>query len=197
MKITIDEKKCLKYKLTFKEFLVALTIKNLKDPKSVIDTLVNRDILDIKDDKYVVTDKWSETLDKILTESGGNLNDERLRNLADKIREIFPKGYKQDDKGNKYYHKSEKLAVKQALERFIKHYGDYPDEEILDAAKRYVDGFNGNYVPPFQMANYFICKDNRTKGGDLQSQLATLLENKESDKDITNTSNDWLMNMRN
>ena len=193
MKITIDEKKCLKYKLTFKEFLAALTIKNLKDPKSVIDTLVNRDVLDIKDDKYVVTDKWSETLDKILTESGGTeKTDEEFIEMAKKMRELYPEGKMP---GTTYFYRCNNKEVANKLKRFFIQYGDkYTEQDILDATQRFVAAFKGNYKY-LPLLKYFISKQKSVEDEDgvshniEYSPLADYLENPDSNESGYN--DDW------
>ena len=200
MKISIDEKKCLKHKLTIEELLVALMYRQVGNLEAVSENLVNREVLTKQDGRYLVTQRWSDEIDDILCESTGNLNDNRLEALAKKIQELFPSGFKQDERtGTKYYHKSNKLAITQALKRFITNYGDYSDDVILDATKRYVASFRGNYAPPFQMANYFVYKDLRSKGGDITSQLATFIENKESDEEgvVEVNTDDWTANVKN
>ena len=193
MKITIDEKKCLKYKLTFKEFLAALTIKNLKDPKSVIDTLVNRNILDIKDDKYVVTDKWSEILDKILTESGGTeKTDAEFIEMAKKMRELYPEGKML---GTTYFYRCNNKEVANKLKRFFIQYGDkYTEQDILDATQRFVAAFKGNYKY-LPLLKYFISKQKSVEDEEgvshniEYSPLADYLENPDSNENGYN--DDW------
>lgn len=196
MKITIDEKMCAKHKMTLSECLLALAFRSAKDDD--IHNMLNREILVRQSGQYLVTQHWSDVLDEILCDSNGNLDDERITSLAKKIQDAFPSGYKTDEKtGAKYYHRSNKVAISQSLKRFITHYGDYPDEDIIDATKRYVASFRGNYGYPFQMANYFVCKDNRKKGGDITSTLATYLDNKEGEGEEANTSDDWKRYARN
>lgn len=195
MKITIDEKVCLKHNMTLRELLFALAIRT-GDHKQDINNMVNREVLVWDEGRLKVTQRWSDVIDEILCDSGGNLDDDRLLKLAEEIQKCYPSGFKMDERtGTKYYHKSNKVAIKQALKRFITYYGDYPDEEIIDATKRYVASFRGNYRPPFQMANYFVCKDLRTKGGDITSPLATFLENKDSEGE--NTEESWKRYARN
>lgn len=196
MKITIDEKVCTKHKMTIQEVLIALIMRMGKVPDT-IENMLNREIL-VNTGEYQVTQHWSDVLDEILCDSGGNIDDDRLLKLAEEIQKCYPQGFKRDERtGTKYYHKSNKVAIKQALKRFITNWGDASDEDIIDATKRYVASFRGNYNPPFQMANYFVCKDNRNKGGELQSSLATFLENKESEEEEVNNDDSWLMNSRN
>ena len=195
MKIVIDEKVCLKHKLTLSEFLLALAFRKA-DSKDIHNMLM-REILVRSNGKYLVTQHWSDVLDEVLCDSTSNVSEERLENLAKQIQDAFPAGFKQDERtGTKYYHKSNKRAIMQSLKRFIAYYGDYPDEEIIDATKRYVASARGNYSPPFQMANYFIYKDLSRKGGDITSSLSTFLENKENEEANVNDDS-WLLNSRN
>ena len=193
MKLIIDDKVCKKHKMSLAEALVSYIIRMGVDGNDIKEML-DKEILVEGDGPtlwYQVTQRWSDVLDEILCDSEVTPNDKRLEILAEKIREKFPPGFKVDDRsGTKYYHKSNKKAITQALKRFIVYYGDYSDEEILDATQRYIDSFRGNYVPPFQMANYFVVKDLRNKGGDITSSLATFLENKEEGEGESNNS-DW------
>lgn len=196
MKIIIDDKVCLKHKMTLNEVLIALSVRTERLEDN-LENMVKREIL-VKNGHYQVTQHWSDVLDEIKCDSEGNLDDNRLTKLAEEIQNIFPSGYKRDERtGTRYYHKSNRVAIKQALKRFIANFGDYPDEEILDAAKQYVASFRGNYTFPFQMANYAVCKDLRSKGGDITSPIATILENKGSEKDVNVSNDDWLINSRN
>lgn len=196
MKITIDEKTCLKHKMTVQEVLFALAFRISKG--DTLSNMLAREILVDVGGEMQVTQHWSDVLDEILCDSGGNIDDDRLLKLAEEIQKCYPQGFKRDERtGTKYYHKSNKVAIKQALKRFITNWGDASDEDIIDATKRYVASFRGNYNPPFQMANYFVCKDNRNKGGELQSSLATFLENKESEEEEVNTQEDWKRYARN
>lgn len=200
MKITIDEKACKKHKMSLAEVLIALAVRNT-DAFIEIPNMLSREILvkDTREDWYMITQHWSDVLDEILAESSTVTDDNRLLELAKKIQGIFPSGYKTDERsGAKYYHKSNSKAIQNALKRFIAYYEDYSDEDILDAAKRYVNSFRGNYSR-IEMANYFVFKDNRTKGGEITSSLATFLENKDSrEKEVGGTnSSDWMMSVKN
>lgn len=198
MKITIDDKVCTKHKMTVPEVLFALAFRQAG--KQVISNMVAREILSDVGGEYHVTQGWSDVLEEILAESSGSvkIDETRLLNLALKIQEVFPSGYKVDERTNaKYYHKSNSRSIQSALKRFITYYRDYTDEEILDAAKEYVASFRGNYSR-IEMANYFVYKDNRNKGGEITSTLATFLENKDSgDGGVVVNTEDWLSNSRN
>lgn len=206
-KIIIDEKACSRKKkgesMTLVEVLFALAVKYGLN-KDIIQNMLNREILvkDPVDEEYLITQRWSGVVEEILCDSNQALNDDRLINLAKKIQDIFPPGFKTDEKTNqRYVHKSNSKAIMQALKRFITYYDDYSDEDILEATRQYVASFRGNYSR-IEMANYFVFKDNTRKGGDITSSLATFLENP-CDVEISegpvieqNTST-WLSDSRN
>ena len=93
MKITIDDKICLKHKMTFEEFLMALMFRQVKDPREITNNLLNREIIVTQGGKHLVTQHWSEVIDEILADSqGGERTDEELLELAKKMREAYPQG---------------------------------------------------------------------------------------------------------
>ena len=107
-------------------------------------------------------------------------------------------------KDTPYYYRCNKSEVSKALNRFFTQFGNYPEDEIIDATKRYVASFQGNYTG-MRLAKYFIMKnpikqDENGKGYVEQvSDLLTFLENKESEKEVgvVINSDDWMMNVRN
>ena len=209
MKITIDEKVCLKHKMTLEEVLYALVYRQIKDLGAVFDNMVDREILVLKDNEPFVTQHWSDVLDEILCDSsqGCSKTDEELINLALRVMECFPKGLKMKDRFGRetpYFYRCNKSEVSKALKRFFTQFGSsYSDDEIVDAAKRYVASFNGNYTG-MRLVKYFIMKNPIKQGEDGKgyveqvSDLLTFLENKESDGGVEVTNSDeWLMNSRN
>lgn len=197
MKITIDEKACKKHKMTISGVLYALAIRAGLTGNDVQEMLSKEILVEGQDSWYMVTQHWSDTLDEILAESSTVTDDNRLLNLAKKIQSIFPSGYKTDERtGAKYYHKSNSRVIQNALKRFLSYYEDYSDEDILDATQRYVDSYEGNYSR-IEMANYFVFKDNRNKGGEITSSLATFLENKENEDIKTTFDSSWQVTVRN
>ena len=84
---------------------------------------------------------------------------------------------------------------------FLKYGNNHTDEEIINATKRYVDSFNGNYQY-MQLLKYFIWK-NKVTGEEVvrgrivgeverQSQLAAWLE----DKEEKSVNHDWDVALR-
>ena len=206
MKLLIDEEVCLKHKMTLQEFLFALAIRT-GDHKKDISNMVSREILVWDKGHPMVTQHWSDVLDEIIADSSGKIekSDEELIQLAQKMRELYPQGKMKDRFGRAtpYYYRCNNAEVVKKLKKFFTVFGDVPDDDILDATKRYVASFRGNYTG-MRLIKYFILKDDVRPSEDGTghveqiSDLATFLENKESEGEegVTN-SDDWLTNTRN
>lgn len=125
--------------------------------------------------------------------------DEQLKKLANSLRELFPTGKKE---GYAYTWRDSESCIVDRLKKFFLKYGDnHTDEEIIDATKRYVASFNGNYMY-MQLLKYFIWK-NKVTGEEVvrgrivgeverQSQLAAWLE----DTEEKSNSHDWGVELR-
>lgn len=198
MKIVLDEKQCLKDKLTLQEALIATAV-SMGDFKSTIDNMVNRRIITLNTSE--VLPEWKGTIKK-LTGS----EDERFEALAVKVQECFPKQKMMLANGREspFYFRCNKTEIKNKLKKFITVYGEVSDEDIIDATKRYVSTYASKGYRGMRLAKYFIIKDDRKLMEDDEihveqlSDLATFLENKTEEKaeDIVD-GDDWLMNSRN
>ena len=203
MKITIDEKVCTNHKMTLSEFLLALAFRSMKD--NDIHNMLEREILVRQSGQYQVTQHWSDVLDEIISDSSGKVekSDEELLELAKQMRELYPQGKMKDRYGRMtpYYYRCNNSEVVKKLKKFFTIFGDISNEEILDATKRYVASFQGNYTG-MRLIKYFILKDDVKPGEDGNhveqiSDLATFLENKESEEEKVNNDDSWLLNSRN
>ena len=190
MKITIDEKVCLKHKMTVQEVLLALAFR-MANSDIVIDNMLNREILVDKGD-YLVTQHWSDVLDEIIADSSGSIekSDGEIVELAKQMRELYPQGKMKDRYGRMtpYYYRCNNSEVVKKLKKFFTIFGNVSNEDILDATKRYVASFQGNYTG-MRLIKYFILKDDVRPSEDGTghveqiSDLATFLENKESEEE--------------
>lgn len=209
MKTVLNEKICLKHRLTLQEFLVALAVKGGKI-NEVIDNLVSREVIVERNGEYYITQHWNDVVDEILCDSANNgmdLSDERLLALAKRVQECFPvmkmrNAYGQD---TPFYYRCNKTEIKNKLRKFLTVYGDVPDDDIVDATKRYVATYASKGYVGMRLAKYFIIKEDKKLHADEEmhveeiSDLATFLENKtdeEKTADIVN-GDDWLVNSRN
>ena len=189
MKLTINEKACLKHKLTMDEILVALMYRQVKNFDKTYENLLNREVLVCKEGKTFVTQRWSDEIDEILCDSTGNVtySDEDLTALALKMQAVYPKGKMFD---NVHCYQSNKKEIANKLKKFFVEYGEYSEEEILDATKRYVASFMGNYRFMKALNNFVwkMDKEDDEEGNThnvRHSSLADYLENKESEEDGT------------
>lgn len=202
MKITIDEKKCLKHKLTLTECLLALAVRTCQNADEILANMLNREILVKKDGKYLITQHWSDVVDEIISDSSGSIDksDEEFLELAKQMRDLYPRGKMKNRFGQltPYYYRCNNSEVIKKLKKFFLLFGNYSDEDILDATKRYVASFRGNYTN-MRLIKYFILKDDVKPGEDGNhveqiSDLATFLENKESEEEV-GTNEDWTTKM--
>ena len=198
MKIKLDEKTCLKNKLTLQEALIATAV-SMGNYKSVFDNMINRHVLGIMGQS--VDSKWKDTIKNLI-----NSEDERFEALATKVQECFPKQKMLYANGtaSPFYFRCNKTEIKNKLKKFLTIYGEVADEDIIDATKRYVASYAPKGYRGMRLAKYFIMKDDRKLMADDEvhveeiSDLATFLENKTEDtpSDIVD-GDDWLMNSRN
>ena len=198
MKITLDEKTCLKNKLTLQEALIAAAV-SMGNYKSTFDNMINRHVLGIMGQS--VDSKWKDTIKNLM-----DAEDERFETLAIKVQECFPKQKMMYANGtaSPFYFRCNKTEIKNKLKKFLTIYGEVADEDIIDATKRYVASYAPKGYRGMRLAKYFIMKDDRKLMADDEvhveeiSDLATFLENKTEDtpSDIVD-GDDWLMNSRN
>ena len=137
MKITINEKKCLKHKVTLTECLLALAVRSCQNVGEILANMLRREILVKKDGKYLITQHWSDVLDEIICDSSGNnaRSEEELLELAIKVKNCFPQCKMRDRFGREtpYYYRCNKSEVAKSLKRFFTQFGnEYSDEDIID-----------------------------------------------------------------
>lgn len=123
-------------------------------------------------------------LDSEFKEEGTALD--RYDRLADKLRELYPKGRKE---GTAYMWRDSRAVIAKKLKTLVKKYDfEFTDEQAINATKKYIDSFNGNYSY-MQLLKYFILKRNNETGEEV-SQLMSYIEN----EDCTDAANDDWMN---
>lgn len=181
MNIAISEEICRKNELKPEELLAILLVKTGTDIPKLFNSLIEKQIL-VKDifGGYMVTQRWDDVTSTILLDSDKNKQSpERIENLAVQLAEIFPKEKKA---GTCHYFRGNKKDTILRLKKFFKLYGSYTDEQILEAARKYVASFNGNYSY-MRVLKYFIWKDEVKIDGegnryvDEVSDLANWIEN--------------------
>ena len=209
MKTVLNEKICLKHRLTLQELLVALAVREGR-VKEVVDNLVSREVIVERNGEYYITQHWNDVVDEILCDSANNgmdLSDERLLALAKRVQECFPVMKMRNAYGQEtpFYYRCNKTEIKNKLKKFLTVYGDVPDDDIVDATKRYVATYASKGYVGMRLAKYFIIKEDRKLHADEEihveeiSDLATFLENKTDEEETADIVNgdDWFVNSRN
>ena len=108
--------------------------------------------------------------------------------LASYLREIYPEGKKP---GTVYMWRDSVPIISKRLKAFVKKFGDYSNVDIINATKRYVQSFNGDYKY-MQLLKYFILKRENNLGEvEENSQLLSYLNNKDTD-----LNNNWEIELR-
>lgn len=161
--------------LTLQELLY-LMLLDLDTTAEIEDTLNAKGWL--KNGHY--TEESRQRLAEVLNETKKEPStDSRIDDLVEKLMVIFPKGKKE---GTPYYWKGNRKEIKDKLKKFFVYFGDtYDDSQILNAARKYVESFNGNYRY-MRLLKYFIWKNDRkaTEEGvsvEQVSELASYIEN--------------------
>lgn len=144
-------------------------------------------------DPVKITPKGQTLIESILAKSKIHVssnNLERYRVLADKMREVYPKGLKP---GTNYQWRDSTAIIADRLMKLVaKHNIEFTDEEAVEATKRYIASFNGNYKY-MQILKYFISKQKPVEGAPAEqnSQFLSFLQNEEGIIE----NQDWTANL--
>ena len=203
MKICIDEGQCRVQGMDYTEVLALLLVKSGKDIPKLLDSLEKKEAI-VKEAtlfdgvKYVITQAWDDRLMAAILNAeyaDPDSMDERIEHLAKSMQELFPKGKKEGTVSS--YWRGNTNDIKLKLKKFFKLYGNYTDEQIIEATRNYVSSFNGDYRF-MRLLKYFIWKDDRkmNESGVVHiesvSELASCLENAGQD---TTENRDWTANL--
>lgn len=200
MKLTIDSEVCEKNGLTLNEFLVLYLTSNKVNINKEIESLVSKGVASrdlFSEGNLIFGSKDKDLVTKIIVDSDKTVQDNalRLEELAKTLQELYPQGKKS---GTQYYWRDSTNVIVKRLKSLIKKYGNcFTNEQAIEATKKYVASFNGNYKF-MQLLKYFIFK-NDIKNGEVeeQSQLLSYIENmSQEDVNDTQTTIDWEVELR-
>ena len=177
MKITFDTDVLKRYKLSLSQLLFLLLFSNpIKQEE--LDDLLKRELISYKYEngkksgKFFIMNNTNSILESIAMDSSTDNNEkERIRELAIKLRELFPKGKKP---GTNYYWRCNQVEVMNKLHFFIKETNnEYTNEVIIKATERYLKTYeyDKKYM---QLLKYFIFKKD---SGEWKSELTSFIEN--------------------
>lgn len=194
MTVCLSKEGCQKNNVSIGEALLLLSIHNNADLDVAQKELIRKGYITAdRNDLFQqvgwrLTNKGTEVIDSVIVDSDKKSKpDERLTQLATRLKEVFPKGKKD---GTNYYWADGVALIVRRLKLFFRKYGDtYTDEQIVKAAEKYVQGFNGNYTY-MRLLKYFIFKEKVGAAGEVEgdSELISYIENAGQEE---NLRNDW------
>lgn len=182
MKWSIDSTVLDEYNLSMDEFVLLLFLARGNNVQQYINSLLAKKWIDrniFHPDQVILSLKAKETVQGILLDSDKLVNGKQddFESLANKLREIFPKGNKA---GTNYSWRGSTAEIARKLKNLVVKYGcRFTDEEAIEATKAYVASFNGDYKY-MKLLKYFLLKTPRNNNGDveIESDFMTYLENK-------------------
>ena len=199
MTICLSKEGCQRNDITLAEALLLLAISNNADLDAAQEELIKKGYITADRNSlfqqvgWRITYKGASVIDSVIVDSDRNQKPEdNLTALATKLKEIFPKGKKD---GTNYYWADGVALIVRRLKLFFKKYGDgYTSEQIVQAAEKYVQGFNGNYQY-MKLLKYFIFKEKVGANGEVEgeSDLISYIENAGQEETLRN---DWATTLR-
>ena len=192
--VCLNKKAAQQNGITIDEALLMLAIHNKADMGRAEKALIQKGLITAERNDlfqqvgWRLTNKGTEVLDSVIMDSDKEQEpQDRLIQLATKLKEIFPKGKKD---GTNYYWAEGVALIVRRLKLFFKKYGnEFTDEQIVQAAEKYVQGFNGNYQY-MRLLKYFIFKEKVGANGEVEgnSELISYIENAGQEEDL---KDDW------
>ena len=192
--ICLNKKAAQQNGITIDEALLMLVIHNKANLDRAEKALIQKGLITAERDGlfqqvgWRLTNKGTEVLDSVIMDSDKEQEpQDRLIQLATRLKEIFPKGKKD---GTNYYWTEGVALIVRRLKLFFRKYGNkFTDEQIVQAAEKYVQGFNGNYQY-MRLLKYFIFKEKVGANGEVEcdSELISYIENAGQTDSL---KNDW------
>lgn len=191
-KVSINKDVLEKNNLSMDEFLVLLLTYNKANIQEVKQSLVEKGLADFSvfDDELVISSATKDLITSITIDSDVKVlsKDKEFKELADKLKELFPKGKKA---GTTYMWRDSTAVIARKLKTLVVKYDyQFTEEQAIKATKAYVESFNGDYTY-MQLLKYFILKS--LPDGEIKSDFMSYIENEGQEDEL---SDNWLNEMR-
>jgi hypothetical protein len=191
-KVSINKDVLEKNNLSMNEFLVLLLTYNKANIQEVKQSLVEKGLADFSvfDDELVISSTTKDLITSITIDSDVKVlsKDKEFKELADKLKELFPKGKKA---GTTYMWRDSTAVIARKLKTLVVKYDyQFTEEQAIKATKAYVESFNGDYTY-MQLLKYFILKS--LPDGEIKSDFMSYIENEGQEDEL---SDNWLNEMR-
>lgn len=191
-KVSINKDVLEKNNLSMDEFLVLLLTYNKANIQEVKESLVQKGLADfsVMDNELVISNVTKDLITSVTIDSDKAVisKDKEFRELAEKLKELFPKGKKA---GTTYMWRDSTAVIARKLKTLVVKYDyEFTEEQALKATKAYVESFNGDYTY-MQLLKYFILKT--LPDGEIKSDFMSYIENEGQEDEL---SDNWLNEMR-
>lgn len=191
-KVSINKDVLEKNNLSMDEFLVLLLTYNKANIQEVKQSLVEKGLADFSvfDEDLIISSTTKDLITSITIDSDVKVlsKDKEFRELADKLKELFPKGKKA---GTTYMWRDSTAVIARKLKTLVVKYDyQFTEEQAIKATKAYVESFNGDYTY-MQLLKYFILKS--LPDGEIKSDFMSYIENEGQEDEL---SDNWLNEMR-
>ena len=193
MTICLNKQIIDQYNMTIDEVLLMIVLENNVNLDEAQKVLISKGYITLNRNELFLPIGWRLTnvgkdmLNGIIVDSDKHQEpQDRLTELATKLKTIFPKGKKD---GTNYYWSDGVPLIIRRLKLFFKKYGnDFTDEQIIQATEKYVEGFNGSYQY-MRLLKYFIFKEKVGANGEIEgdSELISYIENADNE----DLRNEW------
>lgn len=186
-RVSINKDVLEKNNLSMDEFLVLLLTYNKANIQEVKQSLVEKGLADFSvfDDELVISSTTKDLITSITIDSDVKVisKDKEFKELADKLKELFPKGKKA---GTTYMWRDSTAVIARKLKTLVVKYDyQFTEEQAIKATKAYVESFNGDYTY-MQLLKYFILKT--LPDGEIKSDFMSYIENEGDENDM---GSDW------
>ena len=191
MTICLNKQIIDQYNMTIDEVLLMIVLENNVNLDEAQKVLISKGYITVNRNELFLPIGWRLTnvgkdmLNGIIVDSDKHQEpQDKLTELATKLKTIFPKGKKD---GTNYYWSDGVPLIIRRLKLFFKKYGnDFTNEQIIQATEKYVEGFNGSYQY-MRLLKYFIFKEKVGANGEIEgdSELISYIENTD-DEDLRN-----------
>lgn len=196
MKITIDQSVLDKYGLTIEEFMVMYLSMQPLGIKEIVNSIISKGLAGrnlFSDTSVVLSQGEKQRIHDIIIESDKAVvdKDEEFRELAERLKELYPTGRKE---GTTYMWRGTTAEIAKKLKTLVVRYNySFTPEQAINATRKYVESFNGNYKN-MRLLKYFILKSVKDADDNVNivSDMMALIENEGQE----NTNNDWTAEMR-
>jgi len=171
------------------EFFTLMLIKHEKNLDTIIYDLKTKYMLY---EDNTLTDKGKSIIQKVNVDNylHHKIEKDNLKDLAGELQKLFPAGKKP---GTNYYWRGFKQEIIKKLETISNKFDfEFTKEQAINATKRYVDSFNGDYRY-MQLLKYFILKNKITENGtEIKSSFMEYIENENNNEDDSMlNSSEW------